>query len=686
MDSQERLGLARLDSALRVDDAMPASSMVLGLINTVVQQPDEKLLFAGPFTRFWNVSSNGLFRTDSKGFPETSFRSAVGPSATGVQVRRDGKLVVFGDMTAVNGMDRAGIARLFEDGRLDSSFNARVTGGNKVNAIAEQSEDRLLLGGTFTHLGGVPRLNFGRVLTSGVVDNSSLPSFDGVPHEFIASPAGDLTIAGSVGAMGESYGTPFTRRYNPAGALMANFQPALSGKVNGMCRLPDGKILMWGLNPLERAQNLTRIGLDGKPEDSFRPFFNGEVHSVSVQADGSMMVLGAFTSYRGGNEHWTNLRGYIHLEADLRAKDQSFFISASPSGRARGSMVQADGKLVYWGQFPIPGGLGSGLTRLSTVVPAVQELEVVEAEEGLKIVWERGGSAPQVERVWMSTSTNGTTYGTWTEAQWINGRWETGLFKLPARTPLWIRAQGRVPSTSGGDAGGLVQSVRQIFLEGEIDVAVNGKSLISGDEKVISFGTHLQGALPARRVFTITNRGNALLLLGEPVVPEGFTAGPLSVSQLAPGEQATIELAVDLSRAGAWMGELVIHSNDLDEAAFVVPLRTEVISPLRTTLATAGTVLNRKTGLREQTIRVRNSAGVSVPAFRVVVRGLPAGVEVRNASGQLPDGAYLIEVRQSLGALASTNLKLEYFFPGKVPARFTPRITTEVILEPAAVE
>jgi hypothetical protein len=172
------------------------------------------------------------------------------------------------------------------------------------------------------------------------------------------------------------------------------------------------------------------------------------------------------------------------------------------------------------------------------------------------------------------------------------------------------------------------------------------------------------------------------LELGVPVAPEGFTAGALSADQLAPGDQATLELTADLSRAGKWTGELVIPSDDLDEASFVIPLKAEVLNPLRTSLLKPRAVLNRKTGLREQSVRVKNASGVNLPGYRVIVSGLPRGVEVRNASEQLPDGSYVFVVMRPLGPLASTDVKIEYFFPKKTRAKITPRISTEVILNP----
>jgi uncharacterized delta-60 repeat protein len=688
IDTQERSGLARLDTNLRTDVTLGVNTGVTGQITTVVQEPDEKLLFAGPFTHIAGQGLTGMVRTNLNMSLDTTprFVTSVGPGVTGIQVRRDEKMYIFGALTAVNGTDRAGIARLQPSGSLDPEFNANVSGTTavSVNAIADQPDDGLWLGGSFNRLGDLSRPGIGRVRSSGgFIENSFAPTLPGAPSELLASPTGELTIVGIAGPTGELPGSVFTRRYSSTGKPMASYVSPVGGKVNGMCRLPDGKVLIWGLNPLGTNRNLVRLGLDGKPESSFFPFFDGEIRSVSVQADGGMLVLGAFATYRGGNTIVSNLDGFIHLSPDLRPGSATGRTSMIPSGLARAGMIQADGKFLFWGGFTSAKGERPGVARLSTAVPAAQELSIADGVSGPKIVWKRSGSAPQVERVWFSASNSGTTYGSASEGRWVKDHWESGDFNLPAKASLWIRAEGRVPSASGGDAGGLVQSVRQIFLEGEIDVAAGDDTRISGEGDEVNFGGSIQGALPARRTFTITNRGNDWLELGTPVVPEGFVAGPLSSSELAPGEQATVELVTDLSRAGTWTGELVIPSDDLDEAAFSIPLKTEVINPLRTSLLKPRAVLNRKTGLREQTVRVRNADDVTLPAFRVIVSGLPPGVEIRNASEQLPDGSYVFLVTQPLVPFASMDLKLEYFFPKKTPVRIMPRITTEVILESA---
>ncbi|RYD85346.1 MAG: hypothetical protein EOP84_02800 [Verrucomicrobiaceae bacterium] len=635
-DTRPSYGLARLDSNMRADVTVGSRSGPLGgAISTAVQQPDEKLLFAGTFTGFAGFSANGFTRTDSSAGRDTTFLegNAVGPGVSGIQVRRDQKLWAYGQFTFGS---RRGIVRLQPSGSIDTGFNAGLLAGEVpviVNAIADHPDDQLLLGGNFTTINQSPASMIARVTSNGSLSKASLPVLKGAPTDLLTSPTGELTIAGMFPGQDQESSSPSVRRYAPNGTIVSSYALSAESKVNGMCRLPDGNTLVWGLRPLGGEGNLVRLGVNGKVDSSFAPYFSGEVRSVSVQADGSMLVLGAFTTYRGGNVTRGNLDGFVQVGPDLQPTSVTGVTSMNPPSVARAGLVQADGKFLFWGGFTATKGASrTGLARLSTVVPASQELNIVSDDQSYpKIVWQRSGSAPQVERVWFSTSTNGVTYSAASEGRWVNGRWELDKFAATAGHPLWIRAEGRVPSIS--------------------------------------------------RIFTITNRGNDWLTLGEPVVPEGFIAGALSTTHLLPGEQATVEVTSDLSRAGAWTGELVLPSNDLDESEFVIPLKSEALTPLRTTLLKPRAVRNRKTGLREQTIRVRNAAGITYAGYRIVVSGLPQGVEVRNANSErLPDGSYVIVVNQALGPFANTELKLEYSFPKKTPAKLIPRITTEAIL------
>ncbi|RYD61188.1 MAG: hypothetical protein EOP83_17625 [Verrucomicrobiaceae bacterium] len=127
-------------------------------------------------------------------------------------------------------------------------------------------------------------------------------------------------------------------------------------------------------------------------------------------------------------------------------------------------------------------------------------------------------------------------------------------------------------------------------------------------------------------------------------------------------------------------GKLEVYSDDFDEPIFRVPLAATVVNPLVTKVVNTRTSLNRKGGLREQKIRITNPVKTAaIDGFRVIIRGLPEGVQVRNASEILPDGSVVIVVHQPLGPKGKFALVLEYDVPKGTPASIYPQLTTEVI-------
>ena len=94
------------------------------------------------------------------------------------------------------------------------------------------------------------------------------------------------------------------------------------------------------------------------------------------------------------------------------------------------------------------------------------------------------------------------------------------------------------------------------------------------------------------------------------------------------------------------------------------------------------TVLNRQTGLREQTIRVVNDTTATVPAYRLLIAGVPAGVTVANATEVRADGTVVVLVRQPLAPFSSFDLVLEYASANRQPVVIDPLIITEAVLVP----
>mgnify|MGYP003645629655 FL=1 len=87
-------------------------------------------------------------------------------------MQSDGKILVGGDFSQLDGNARNSLVRLNEDGSEDTTFYTNLTSGvgGKVLATATQTDDKILVGGFFTTIGGVNLNNFARLNSNGTVE------------------------------------------------------------------------------------------------------------------------------------------------------------------------------------------------------------------------------------------------------------------------------------------------------------------------------------------------------------------------------------------------------------------------------------------------------------------------------------------------------------------------------------
>ena len=133
-----------------------------------------KVLVGGEFTSFNNYEYKKLVRLHSTGSVDTSFSIGSGFNlpVLSLAVQADGKYLVGGSFTSFNNIARFGIVRLLSTGGLDSSFNCIVSGGYypSVRSIAIQDDGRIVIGGNFTTVNGIARGSVARLNPDGSLD------------------------------------------------------------------------------------------------------------------------------------------------------------------------------------------------------------------------------------------------------------------------------------------------------------------------------------------------------------------------------------------------------------------------------------------------------------------------------------------------------------------------------------
>ncbi|MBI3417539.1 MAG: hypothetical protein HY043_19785 [Verrucomicrobia bacterium] len=152
------------------------------------------------------------------------------PRVLAIAFQSDGKMIVGGDFSHVHGVPRANLARFLANGELDLDWNPGTDG--IVNAIVLQDQD-IYLGGRFQTVGGVPRSYLAKISTEqgGLVDPEWNPSpsfwvYDLVRNETHLFVAGDFRSVGGT-----------ARIYMAKVGLLATGQVALDWQIDSLSTL-----------------------------------------------------------------------------------------------------------------------------------------------------------------------------------------------------------------------------------------------------------------------------------------------------------------------------------------------------------------------------------------------------------------------------------------------------------------
>ncbi|WP_264535481.1 calcium-binding protein [Flavobacterium sp. N1736] len=124
-----------------------------GIIETVLIQPDGKILVGGRFNSFNGNPIARLVRLNTDGSIDSGFNIGTGfdKYIYAIALQSDGKIIAGGNFLVYNGTSQKRIVRLNTNGSLDTAFDSG-TGFNKgdVRSILVQPDDRILVGGTFS--------------------------------------------------------------------------------------------------------------------------------------------------------------------------------------------------------------------------------------------------------------------------------------------------------------------------------------------------------------------------------------------------------------------------------------------------------------------------------------------------------------------------------------------------------
>lgn len=347
------------------NDPTFAPDFIGSSVNKVVVNPDGSMVIGGWFNTVYDADINpytrgGISALSSSGTFDPSFADgggAGGGSAIVYDIARqpDGKYIVTGDFTSMNGISRNRVARLHTDGTLDTSFNPGAGANGIVSAVLLQSDGKIILGGEFTSFNGTAREYLARLNADGTLDTGFIgPDFSGWSVHSLALQSDGKLLVGGVFYFEGTNAKASICRVTTTGTLDAAFNGVVQGTLNGgfvddikkISIQGDGKILIAGdftaYNGATRG-GLARLTSTGALDVAFSPSPNGDCYALLLQPDGKILVGGAFTTFNGS--------AASHLARVLSdgTLDSAFVAAGGSTGDIGNFVLQPDGKVVLCG-------------------------------------------------------------------------------------------------------------------------------------------------------------------------------------------------------------------------------------------------------------------------------------------------------------------------------------------------
>jgi uncharacterized delta-60 repeat protein len=199
VNGTNRNRIARLNTGGSLDGTFNPNLAPDSSVIYIAAQPDGKVLVGGDFSIVGGINRYLIARLNADGSLDTSFNPGTGlnRSVSSVALQPDGKVLINSGFTAVNGTNLNQIVRLNADGGLDSSFNPVTDAGGFVRSIALQSDGKVLIGGSFSLLNGTIYSKIARLNANGSLDNSFNPGRSaGYVLTIALQPDGKMLICG----------------------------------------------------------------------------------------------------------------------------------------------------------------------------------------------------------------------------------------------------------------------------------------------------------------------------------------------------------------------------------------------------------------------------------------------------------------------------------------------------------
>jgi uncharacterized delta-60 repeat protein len=382
--SSQDLGASLLTVQYGTGTRYSTNALCIPVIDDAQHEPTRQFrleLSAGP-----NVvvgpRSNALLVLEDRDFATTPARGVAGVIEA-VANAPTGGVYLAGDFSSVHGIPRSRVARLLPDGEVDTSFDPGAGPDGDVTAMAVQADGKVVIGGYFSNVAGIPRAGLARLSANGSLDltfdpgaglrNTNGPTF---VRALLPRSDGSLWVGGAFTHVNNRYGRLLTK-LSPSGSVDTTFTSPFRGvsfvpwpnptvdssAIYSVVEQPDGKVIVGGAFQISSGvfistpASVVRLSQSGLLDTSFSTAqVTGTAYALALAAEGKLLVGGAYT---------TNWLAVWRLGTN-GAADATFRIRNAPAvpsytSEVRQLLVQPDGRIVFGAVIFV---LGSGGPRL----------------------------------------------------------------------------------------------------------------------------------------------------------------------------------------------------------------------------------------------------------------------------------------------------------------------------------
>lgn len=303
--------IVRLKENGNVDPSFNTGSGTNGKVNTVVVQKNGKIIIGGKFTSYNGNNCTNIARLNSNGSFDNSFSEVV----TDGEIRKviidnDGRILIAGDFENVNGVEIKTVARIKPNGTLDNTFMPSSGLNAKGYDCIISSREKIYVAVIYEINGYSTGTDVYCLNKDGSRDSSfQIAANDFYKINILAFNNDNKLLVGGLAEYSGSFESyaGVVAQLNSDGTYDSNFnyedlKYMLNGNVRTINVLNNDRILIGGEFSANEYTTLNHIALlnsDGTVNEGFTGDAENTIYTSTFVRNDNMIIAGSFSEYAG---------------------------------------------------------------------------------------------------------------------------------------------------------------------------------------------------------------------------------------------------------------------------------------------------------------------------------------------------------------------------------------------------